>query len=62
LTGLEITPRGAGAGGHGPQVGAGTTVPLRIILPAGQSVNALEIVTSAGVVLFSISNTGVPSA
>jgi hypothetical protein len=63
FTQVEITPRGAGGKGHAPAVGAGTTVPLRIVLPAAQSANALEIVASDGVtVLFSISATGVPSA
>jgi hypothetical protein len=59
---VHIVAKGAGGGGHAPQIGSGTVVPLRIIVPATQSVNTLEIVTAAGVVLFSISATGVPSA
>jgi hypothetical protein len=59
---VHIVARGAGGGGHAPTIGTGAVVPLRIIVPATQSVNTLEIVTAAGVVLFSISATGVPSA
>jgi hypothetical protein len=59
---VHIVARGAGGGGHAPTIGSGAVVPLRIIVPATQSVNTLEIVTAAGVVLFSISATGVPSA
>jgi hypothetical protein len=58
---VHVTPRGAQASGHGPSLGSGAVVPLRIILPATQSVNAFEIVTAAGVVLFHIDKNGVAS-
>lgn len=54
---VHVVPQGAGGAGHEP-AGPGTDVPLRIVLPTNQSVNGFDIVTPAGVVLFSINASG----
>jgi hypothetical protein len=55
---LHVVAQGAGGAGHEPSVGAGAVVPMKIVLPTAQSVDAFEIVTPAGVVLFSINKSG----
>jgi hypothetical protein len=58
LSALEVVPPGAQGHGHGSTVGTGTQIPCVIKLPANQSVDAFEIQTAAGVVLFSINQNG----
>jgi hypothetical protein len=58
LTALLITAPGAGGEGHQSTVGTGAQVPFVIQLPVNQSVDAFEIQTPAGTVLFSIDKNG----
>jgi hypothetical protein len=55
---LHVVAPGAGGAGHEPSVGSGSEVPVKIFLPSSQSVDAFEILTAAGVVLFSINSAG----
>lgn len=55
---VHIVAPGAEGSGHAPAIGAGAIVPLKIVIPAGQSVDSFEVVTAAGVVLFKIDKTG----
>jgi hypothetical protein len=55
---LHVVPQGAGANGKEPSVGSGAIVPVKIILPATQTVNAIEVMTAAGVLLFAINKNG----
>lgn len=55
---VHVVPAGAGASGKEPTVGSGAIVPVKIILPTTQSVDAFEVVTAAGVVLFAINKAG----
>jgi hypothetical protein len=55
---VEIVPRGAAGAGHEPAIGAGTTVPLRIVIPTAQTANAIEVVNAAGVLIFKVGPNG----
>jgi hypothetical protein len=59
---VHIVPPGAGGGGHEASKGSGGVVPLKIVLPATQSVDAFEVVTAAGVPLFSIDKNGLATS
>lgn len=54
---LHVVPQGAGGAGH-ESTGPGTDAALRIILPTNQTADAFDILTPAGVVLFSINSSG----
>jgi hypothetical protein len=58
---VEITPPGASGSGHEPQIGTGGAVPLKIIVPATQTANAIEVRSVTGALLFSVGANGGPA-
>lgn len=55
---VEIAPRGTEGAGNETSVGSGGDVPFNILVPSTQSVDAFEITTPTGVVLFAIDQNG----
>jgi hypothetical protein len=55
---VEIAPRGTEGDGNEQSIGSGTTVPFDILVPSAQSVNAFQIQTPAGGILYAVDQLG----
>jgi hypothetical protein len=55
---VEIAPRGTEGDGHEQSIGSGTTVPFDILVPSTQSVNAFQVQTPSGGILYAVDQSG----
>jgi hypothetical protein len=55
---LDVAPRGTLGAGHEGSIGAGSDVALQVIVPTAQSVDAIDVLTPLGALLFGVDKNG----